>query len=141
MLRPLCNEWRSSRTGTERRTVTVPDDPDDDWDSDSESEDQQINDDSPESRRDYAIENTMLEEQQMRTDSLLSWSPRLQKVLETVCDLTKEHDLSGISARQMERKAIDWVRQGFGSKMLIACLLYTSPSPRDLSTSRMPSSA
>ena len=25
--------------------------------------------------------------------------------------------------------------------MFIACLLYTSPSPRDLSTSRMPSSA
>jgi len=25
--------------------------------------------------------------------------------------------------------------------MLLACLLYTSPSPRDLSTSRMPSSA
>ena len=25
--------------------------------------------------------------------------------------------------------------------MVVACLLYTSPSPRDLSTSRMPSSA
>ncbi len=31
----------------------------------------------------------------------------------------------------------------FGAKFLVrgACLLYTSPSPRDLSTSRMPSSA
>ena len=28
-----------------------------------------------------------------------------------------------------------------GSGMNILCLLYTSPSPRDLSTSRMPSSA
>ena len=28
-----------------------------------------------------------------------------------------------------------------GKGQLIACLLYTSPSPRDLSTSRMPSSA
>ena len=26
-------------------------------------------------------------------------------------------------------------------KLIIPCLLYTSPSPRDLSTSRMPSSA
>ena len=26
-------------------------------------------------------------------------------------------------------------------KQLVSCLLYTSPSPRDLSTSRMPSSA
>ena len=28
-----------------------------------------------------------------------------------------------------------------GGKVYICCLLYTSPSPRDLSTSRMPSSA
>ena len=28
-----------------------------------------------------------------------------------------------------------------GGKLLQTCLLYTSPSPRDLSTSRMPSSA
>ena len=30
---------------------------------------------------------------------------------------------------------------GFGLSLHNACLLYTSPSPRDLSTSRMPSSA
>ena len=30
---------------------------------------------------------------------------------------------------------------GAGDKAFSACLLYTSPSPRDLSTSRMPSSA
>ena len=29
----------------------------------------------------------------------------------------------------------------FHSLVMLACLLYTSPSPRDLSTSRMPSSA
>ena len=29
----------------------------------------------------------------------------------------------------------------FGDESAITCLLYTSPSPRDLSTSRMPSSA
>ena len=29
----------------------------------------------------------------------------------------------------------------FGTNMFQICLLYTSPSPRDLSTSRMPSSA
>ena len=32
-------------------------------------------------------------------------------------------------------------RQLMGDSQLIPCLLYTSPSPRDLSTSRMPSSA
>ncbi len=31
--------------------------------------------------------------------------------------------------------------QGYVGMMGICCLLYTSPSPRDLSTSRMPSSA
>ena len=29
----------------------------------------------------------------------------------------------------------------WGTEWITACLLYTSPSPRDLSTSRMPSSA
>ena len=33
----------------------------------------------------------------------------------------------------------DFITRGFN--VLMVCLLYTSPSPRDLSTSRMPSSA
>ena len=37
---------------------------------------------------------------------------------------------------QLESKFID-----FDSGMLMACLLYTSPSPRDTEVSRMPSSA
>ena len=36
---------------------------------------------------------------------------------------------------------IDDIYIGNGASELISCLLYTSPSPRDLSTSRMPSSA
>ena len=32
-------------------------------------------------------------------------------------------------------------RQHKGGRLTVRCLLYTSPSPRDLSTSRMPSSA
>ena len=31
--------------------------------------------------------------------------------------------------------------QGVGTTLLVTCLLYTSPSPRDPKTSRMPSSA
>ena len=33
------------------------------------------------------------------------------------------------------------IKQNVKSSSKISCLLYTSPSPRDLSTSRMPSSA
>ena len=39
-------------------------------------------------------------------------------------------------------KNIGWnVRESIGRTGVIACLLYTSPSPRDTSSSRMPSSA
>ena len=38
-------------------------------------------------------------------------------------------------------KADTFVHENDLIKMYISCLLYTSPSPRDLSTSRMPSSA
>ena len=34
-----------------------------------------------------------------------------------------------------------WMREEIPHHMVDICLLYTSPSPRDLSTSRMPSSA
>ena len=37
--------------------------------------------------------------------------------------------------------ASSYIESGRYKKVLLICLLYTSPSPRDLSTSRMPSSA
>ena len=42
--------------------------------------------------------------------------------------------LSAVAASAQELNVYNW-------SDYIACLLYTSPSPRDLSTSRMPSSA
>ena len=47
-------------------------------------------------------------------------------------------DVNGYSRGQ---QAIDYVNRVRSYYKLMACLLYTSPSPRDLSTSRMPSSA
>ena len=41
----------------------------------------------------------------------------------------------------LSRPAIEFVADMLGMAHIRACLLYTSPSPRDLSTSRMPSSA
>ena len=40
-----------------------------------------------------------------------------------------------------KRHAMDEIVQMMGGLAYMTCLLYTSPSPRDLSTSRMPSSA
>ena len=40
----------------------------------------------------------------------------------------------------LHRYIIDAIEES-GKNLLEGCLLYTSPSPRDLSTSRMPSSA
>jgi len=44
---------------------------------------------------------------------------------------------------EIERERRDWLNQigRITDGTVIDCLLYTSPSPRDLSTSRMPSSA
>ena len=44
----------------------------------------------------------------------------------------------------LRRKLLDYVREKDENRykeLIKSCLLYTSPSPRDLSTSRMPSSA
>ena len=48
---------------------------------------------------------------------------------------------SGIGKTTLLRTAAGLVRPLSGSVECCCCLLYTSPSPRDLSTSRMPSSA
>ena len=51
-------------------------------------------------------------------------------------------NLFDIRANSVNRhKHIDAKPYGGGEGMVMICLLYTSPSPRDLSTSRMPSSA
>ena len=52
-----------------------------------------------------------------------------------VGDTILEHDVKIDNLVQVAHNVI------IGSGSMLACLLYTSPSPRDLSTSRMPSSA
>ena len=46
----------------------------------------------------------------------------------------------GLEVYESWLKKISFVEE-FNNYLLLSCLLYTSPSPRDLSTSRMPSSA
>ena len=65
----------------------------------------------------------------------------IKKISNIVTQITVgEPDFPGVSPPNM------WLVAGFDRCALIDtaygnCLLYTSPSPRDLSTSRMPSSA
>ena len=50
-------------------------------------------------------------------------------------------DLEDFLSRQGEKLLRSGREKRLASDHSITCLLYTSPSPRDLSTSRMPSSA
>ena len=60
----------------------------------------------------------------------------LHKSLEKLSAKFREHNIDLIlRTGEAEQILLDL------SKQIKACLLYTSPSPRDLSTSRMPSSA
>ena len=51
--------------------------------------------------------------------------------------ITRIHGLNDVQYGEM----IEFPGDTFGLALNLDCLLYTSPSPRDLSTSRMPSSA
>ena len=49
--------------------------------------------------------------------------------------------LGGVLVDVFDWRALFWARIPAQLLLAFSCLLYTSPSPRDLSTSRMPSSA
>ena len=51
-----------------------------------------------------------------------------------------EIDLNGHEVPLLDGSALGWV-EAIASAGLMPCLLYTSPSPRDATLSRMPSSA
>ena len=75
-------------------------------------------------------------------------SPTLELIYHLVpLDLFIEYEAISEYKRNQELYTLDWQGKKIRSKTLIGhrlywnCLLYTSPSPRDLSTSRMPSSA
>ena len=62
--------------------------------------------------------------------------------LDPACYVDIERAQAAITKASEGSEAIYGVNTGFGKLASVKiCLLYTSPSPRDLSTSRMPSSA
>ena len=60
-----------------------------------------------------------------------NWLKNLVEITSTPEDLSEKLSIGGFEVESLEDC----------SKNVNGCLLYTSPSPRDLSTSRMPSSA
>ena len=68
-------------------------------------------------------------------------TPMLDEVWDVLVEraVAQGHGALLFGAGRVLRRA--WTASGIEAAVLMACLLYTSPSPRDLSTSRMPSSA
>mgnify|MGYP003683628667 CR=1 FL=1 len=75
------------------------------------------------------LESSILNEQTEFASRILNQKANLEKNLEEVNRAIDEH------GEKLHKQVSDVVEK------LKSCLLYTSPSPRDLSTSRMPSSA
>ena len=65
------------------------------------------------------------------------------RILDTLSSFTATFDGSSASIVSVANDTITMSDHRFitGQRVTYNCLLYTSPSPRDLSTSRMPSSA
>ena len=75
-------------------------------------------------------------------DGNVSWVPRVTRSRKTVCGF--EPSLASQPAAATVAAAGCEAKDGSNPQTVLrdrVCLLYTSPSPRDLSTSRMPSSA
>ena len=78
----------------------------------------------------------------------VSWSSAIETVAERFGEVITEHGteavamyVSGQLLTEDYYVANKFMKGAIGSANIDTCLLYTSPSPRDLSTSRMPSSA
>ena len=68
---------------------------------------------------------------------------KISETMVTKSDITKRQEqlLEELNKCEDELTGQELHRQLIESGKSMGCLLYTSPSPRDLSTSRMPSSA
>ena len=88
----------------------------------------------------------------IKTESEIEKMRIAGKLASEVLDMIEEHVKVGVTTDELNTICHDYIvntqkaipaplnYRGF-PKSVCTCLLYTSPSPRDLSTSRMPSSA
>ena len=68
-----------------------------------------------------------------------SWRPVEKEEIEKLQSIIPDNKVA--SGGSAANSAVGFSFLGGSSAFIGSCLLYTSPSPRDLSTSRMPSSA
>ena len=79
----------------------------------------------------------------MTVPKLLEMKQNGEKITQVTCydySMAKLVDAAGIHTI-LVGDSLGMTMQGYPDTLPVTCLLYTSPSPRDLSTSRMPSSA
>ena len=93
------------------------------------------------------LRNVVLEKTEVRGDSRCEFRRRFGKKIKKECGQCNTGGLPTVAsqytegARSQDSEArFLMMNKGF-DLLYTSCLLYTSPSPRDLSTSRMPSSA
>ena len=86
-------------------------------------------------REKYFFSSTKIEEKEVYTADTESFQPIYSPDGEKIAFLAGRDEI-----QVLDRKTGD-TNVAFGKEHNYSCLLYTSPSPRDLSTSRMPSSA
>eukprot|EP00831_Metopus_contortus_P029030 TRINITY_DN23965_c0_g1_i1.p1 TRINITY_DN23965_c0_g1~~TRINITY_DN23965_c0_g1_i1.p1 ORF type:complete len:176 (-),score=68.02 TRINITY_DN23965_c0_g1_i1:138-632(-) len=82
-----------------------------------------------------------LERKQLKEKKERKNKERTQRKLEQLREKAEARNEAIQRAIEESQKITDERKKNILAKQHIACLLYTSPSPRDLSTSRMPSSA
>ena len=80
-----------------------------------------------------------LTEEEVRGERFKDWPHDLKNCTD-VFGLTHPEKITELHRQYLEAGA-DIIETNTFQASLVGCLLYTSPSPRDLSTSRMPSSA
>ena len=82
---------------------------------------------------------------QMEMSSFINLAPGFDKGAEAIDETPVRQDFSEGYSANFENLAANGTTKGDtefnADDNAFVCLLYTSPSPRDLSTSRMPSSA
>ena len=75
----------------------------------------------------------------IETDVVETAEPQVTQQTETKAELKMETEAE--LKTEIKESPKTRVEEKWGIAHIYSCLLYTSPSPRDLSTSRMPSSA